>query len=85
MSAKEIELTGTIRYIDMGMGTWALVVPNTQQAQQARQYELLQPAPAQLMREGLEVTITGTIRDDVMTMAAIGPVLEVREFQVIDT
>jgi hypothetical protein len=79
MSAKDITLTGTIRYIDMGTGTWALVASNTEQA---RQYELLQPTPAQLLKEGLKVTITGTLRDDVITMAAIGPVLEVWEFQV---
>ncbi|WP_019499824.1 hypothetical protein [Pseudanabaena sp. PCC 6802] len=74
---QEIKLAGTIRYIDLGMGIWALV------ASSGEQYELLQPAPQDLLREGMTVTITGEIRDDVMTIAAIGPVLAVQQFQAI--
>jgi hypothetical protein len=79
MSTNEIKLIGTIRYIDMGMGTWALVTDR------GEQYELLQPAPGHLLREGLKASVTGTIRGDVMTIAAIGPVLTVQEFQIIDS
>jgi hypothetical protein len=72
-----IELIGTIGYIDMGMGAWALVTDS------GEQYELMQPAPSNLLKEGLKISVLGTIRDDVMTIAAIGPVLAIQEFQVI--
>ena len=77
MSNRSIKLTGTIRYIDLGMGTWALVTSS------GEQYELLQPVPQELLQEGMQVTVTGEIRDDVMTIAAIGPVLAVQQFQAI--
>jgi hypothetical protein len=79
MSTNEIKLIGTIRYIDMGMGTWALVTDS------GEQYELLQPAPSHLLQEGLKISVMGIIRGDVMTIAAIGPVLAVQEFKVIDS
>ena len=79
MSPNNVKLIGTIRYMDMGMGTWALVTD------QGEQYELLQPAPSNLLQEGLKISVTGTIRDDVMTITAIGPVLAVQEFQVINS
>jgi hypothetical protein len=79
MSNNEVKLIGTIRYFDMGMGTWALVTDS------GEQYELLQPAPSHLLQEGLRISVTGTIRDDVMTIAAIGPVLTVQVFQVADS
>jgi hypothetical protein len=79
MSSNDVKLIGTIRYIDMGMGTWALVTDS------GEQYELLQPAPSHLLREGLKISVTGTIRGDVMTIAAIGPVLSIQEFQVVDS
>jgi hypothetical protein len=59
------------------MGTWALVTSS------GEQYELLQPVPQELLQEGMQVTVTGEIRDDVMTIAAIGPVLAVQQFQAI--
>jgi hypothetical protein len=79
MSTNDVKLIGTIRYIDMGMGTWALVTDD------GEQYELLQPAPSNLLQKGLKISVTGTIRDDVMTIAAIGPVLAVHEFQVVES
>ena len=77
MSTNDVKLIGTIQYIDMGMGTWALVTDD------GEQYELLQPTPSNLLQEGLKISVAGTIRDDVMTIAAIGPVLAVQGFQVI--
>lgn len=79
MSPNNVKLIGTIRYIDMGMGTWALVTDD------GEQYELLQPAPSNLLQKGLKISVTGTIRDDVMTIAAIAPVLAVQEFQVVES
>jgi hypothetical protein len=78
MSTNDVKLIGTIRYIDVGMGTWALVTDS------GEQYELLQPVPSDLLHEGLKILVTGTIRGDVMTIAAIGPVLSIQEFQVVD-
>jgi cytochrome c-type biogenesis protein CcmE len=60
----------------MGAGTWALV------SDQGETYEIYQGAPKDLLREGLQVKVNGTIRDDVMTIAMIGPVLEVKSFEV---
>jgi hypothetical protein len=77
MSNQPIKLTGIIKYIDLGMGAWALVTSS------GEQYELLQPAPAELLKEGIQVVVTGEIRDDVMTIAAIGPVLDVKQFQAM--
>ncbi len=79
MSTNVIKLKGTIRYIDMGIGTWALVTDS------GEQYELMQPALSHLLQEGLKVSVTGTIRDDVMTIAAIGSVLAVQEFQMVSS
>jgi hypothetical protein len=77
MSNRSIKLTGTIRYIDLGMGAWALVTSS------GEQYELLQPAPQDLLQEGMQVSITGEIQNDVMTIAAISTVLDVKQFQAI--
>jgi hypothetical protein len=79
MNTNDIKLSGTVRYIDMGMGTWALVTDS------GEQYELMQPAPSNLLQEGLKISAFGTIRDDVMTIAAIGKVFAIRGFHVINS
>jgi len=71
-----IQIVGTIEYIDIGTGTWALVTDTDEQ------YEIWQPAPQSILQEGLKVSVTAKIRDDVMSMAAIGDVIEVEDFQV---
>lgn len=71
-----MKVEGTIERIEMGTGTWAL------NGKDGTTYEL-KDAPTELQKEGLKVRIEGTIRDDVMTLAAIGPVLEVTDFQVL--
>jgi hypothetical protein len=79
MSNNEVKLIGTIRYFDIGMGAWTLV------AESGEQYELLQPAPSNLLQEGLKISVIGTIEDDIMTIAAFGPVLSVQSFQTVDS
>ena len=70
-----IQVVGTIEYIDIGTGTWAIVTDTDEQ------YEIWQPAPEAILQEGLKVKVTAKVRDDVMTMAAIGDVLEIEDFQ----
>lgn len=68
-----VQITGKIDKKGFGMGTWALV------SDSGEVYEL-KNAPADLKKKGLAVTVTGTIRNDLMTVAMIGPVLEVESF-----
>lgn len=71
-----LNLTGEISYQDIGVGTWALVTSDQQT------YELHNPPP-QLRQAGLKVEVQGVIKDDVMTLAMIGPVLEVTSFEIV--
>ena len=71
-----ITVTGTIERIPMGPGTWAL------KSEEGMTYELYEP-PAPLLQAGLPVKVEGQVRDDIMTMAMIGPVLEVQSFEVL--
>jgi hypothetical protein len=68
-----ITVTGTIERKGFGFGTWALVSDN-------KTYELHNP-PSDLQKIGLKVTVQGHIRDDIMTLAMIGPVLEIESFE----
>lgn len=65
--------TGKIEKKGFGFGTWALVTEDGQT------YELKDP-PQELCKTQGKVTIEGQIRNDVMTLAMIGPVLEVKSF-----
>jgi hypothetical protein len=69
-----ITVTGTIEKKDIGMGAWALV------STEGKTYELLN-CPKELRQNGLQVEVSGVIDDQVMTAAAIGPVLAVSSFQ----
>jgi len=71
-----IKIAGTVEYIDIGTGTWAIVTDTDEQ------YEIWQPAPEAILQEGLKVTVTAKVRDDVMSFAAIGDVLEIEDFQL---
>ncbi len=71
-----IKIAGTVEYIDIGTGTWAIVTDTDEQ------YEIWKPAPEAILKEGLKVTVTGKIRDDVMSFAAIGDVIEIEDFQI---
>ncbi len=70
-----IKVTGTIIYQNLGVGTWALVTPEQET------YELKDP-PTPLRQSGLKATLEGIIRDDIMTVAMIGPVLEIKSFRI---
>ncbi len=70
-----ITVTGTVQSADFGPGAWSLVTDK------GEQYELHQPTPDKLLQAGQKVKVTGKIRDDVMTMAMIGPVLQVEKFE----
>jgi hypothetical protein len=72
-----LTIEGKIERSAMGMGTWALVTAD------GSTYEILKGAPKDLLQPGLQVKVKGQVREDVMTMAMIGPVLEVRGFEVI--
>ncbi|MEL6496308.1 MAG: hypothetical protein AAFQ41_14480 [Cyanobacteria bacterium J06623_7] len=71
-----MNVTGKIAKKGFGFGTWALV------ADDGTTYEL-KDAADELKQEGIKVKITGKIRDDVMTMAMIGAVLEVESYQLL--
>jgi hypothetical protein len=69
-----IQVKGTIDRKGFGTGTWALVTES------GDTYEL-HKAPNDLQKKGLKVEVKGEIRDDIMTLAMIGPVLEVKSFK----
>lgn len=71
-----IKVTGVIERKGLGPGTWALVTDD------GETYEL-KDAPAELKKSELKVTVEGQVRDDVMSFAMIGSVLEVKSFKVI--
>jgi hypothetical protein len=72
-----IQLEGKIERKGFGPGTWALVTTD------GETYEL-RKAPTDLQKDGLNVKVSGQIRDDVMTFAMVGPVLEVEQFEIRD-
>ena len=72
-----INVTGVIERKGLGPGTWALV------SDSGETYEL-KDAPAELKKADLKVKVEGQVRDDVMTFAMIGPILEVKSFKVLD-
>ena len=69
-------VTGTIEKKGFGFGVWALVTED------GNTYELKDP-PAELEQSDLKVKIKGQIREDVMTMAMIGPVLEIKSWEIL--
>ncbi|MDJ1171393.1 hypothetical protein PMG71_18335 [Roseofilum sp. BLCC_M154] len=71
-----MKVTGTIERQEIGVGTWALL------SETGEVFELMD-APPEILQPGLKCSVEGTIRDDVMTMAAIGPVLEVNAFELL--
>ncbi len=71
-----ITVTGTIQHRDIGTGAWALVTD------EGVTYEILRGADKNLLKAGQKAKVTGTVREDVMTVAMIGQVLEVKSFEV---
>ncbi len=72
-----INVTGTIERKDIGTGAWALV------ADDGTTYEIHRAASKDLLKSGQKVSVVGQVKEDVMTFAMIGPVLEVQSFDVI--
>lgn len=68
-------ISGTIQQKGFGFGTWAL------ETDQGECYELYEP-PSELQEIGLKVKVEGEIREDIMTIAMIGPVLAVNQFEI---
>ena len=73
-SKMKLTLTGQIEWQELGMGVWVLV------ADEGTTYELKDP-PSDLCQPQAKVRIVGQIRDDVMTLAMVGSVLEVLSFE----
>ncbi|MCV3213744.1 hypothetical protein OGM63_09505 [Plectonema radiosum NIES-515] len=71
-----ITVTGTIQHRDIGTGAWALVTDD------GVTYEILRGADKNLLQAGQKAKVTGKVREDVMTVAMIGQVLEVKSFEV---
>ncbi|MBD6615829.1 hypothetical protein FNW02_08295 [Komarekiella sp. 'clone 1'] len=74
-----ITVTGTIERRDIGTGTWALLTD------EGVTYEILKGADKNLLKAGQKAKVKGQVREDVMTIAMIGPVLEVKSFEVISS
>ncbi|MBP5974700.1 hypothetical protein HW132_18660 [Brasilonema sp. CT11] len=74
-----ITVTGTVERRDIGTGAWALVTDK------GETYEILRGVDKNLLKQGQQAKVTGQVREDVMTAAMIGPVLEVKSFEVINS
>ncbi|MFB2875407.1 hypothetical protein [Floridanema aerugineum] len=74
-----ITLKGVIERKTIGTGAWALV------ADDGKTYEIYQASPKEMLKNGLKVEVKGDVRDDVMSFAMIGPILEVKSFEAIDS
>ncbi|MEH1889429.1 MAG: hypothetical protein V7K40_15340 [Nostoc sp.] len=74
-----ITLTGTIQRRDIGTGAWALVT------EEGVTYEILKGADKDLLKAGQKAKVKGQVREDIMTTAMIGSVLEVKSFEVISS
>ncbi len=71
-----ITVTGKVEKKEIGIGTWALTTDN------GTTYELRNPPPA-LCQPEQRAEVTGTIRNDVMSLAMIGEILEVETFTLV--
>lgn len=74
-----ITVTGTVERRDIGTGAWALVSDN------GVTYEISKGSDKSLLKQGQKVKVTGQVREDIMTIAMIGPVLEVKSFEVLSS
>ncbi|MGL6342803.1 MAG: hypothetical protein ACRC80_27145 [Waterburya sp.] len=70
-----MKVKGKIEKKGFGFGVWALITNDE------TTYELKDP-PSELKQEDITVEIEGKIREDVMTMAMIGPVLEIESYKI---
>ncbi|BAQ62195.1 hypothetical protein GM3708_2601 [Geminocystis sp. NIES-3708] len=65
-----IKVTGIIKYQDIGVGVWILI------SESGETYELYKPSEA-IRKKDLKVTVEGKIRDDIMSIAMVGKILEI--------
>ncbi|WP_040896660.1 hypothetical protein [Xenococcus sp. PCC 7305] len=72
----DITITGKIEKKGFGFGVWALVTP------EGTTYELKE-IPEILRQDIDRVKIKGKIREDILTISMIGPVLEIESFKII--
>lgn len=72
-----IEVIGKVSRSNLGIGAWVL------RSNEGKTYEL-KDAPADLCAVQGQVKVIGQIRDDVMTLAMVGPVLQVISFEIGD-
>ncbi|MBD2501160.1 hypothetical protein [Anabaena azotica] len=72
-----ITVTGTIERRNLGMGAWALV------SDDGVTYEILKGVDKELLKAGQKAKVKGQVREDIMTIAMIGPVLEVKSYEVL--
>ncbi|MBD2441760.1 hypothetical protein H6G25_00700 [Dolichospermum sp. FACHB-1091] len=72
-----ITITGTIERRNIGLGVWAFVTED------GVTYQIPKSADKNLLKSGQKVKVTGQVREDLMTTAMIGSVLEVHSFEVI--
>jgi hypothetical protein len=72
-----ITITGTIEHRNIGLGAWAFVTD------EGVTYEIPKSSDKNLLKSGQKAKITGKVREDLMTTAMIGSVLEVHSFEVI--
>ncbi|MGM3304681.1 hypothetical protein ACSQ6I_01600 [Anabaena sp. WFMT] len=73
-----ITVTGKIERRNIGLGAWAFVTD------EGITYEIPKSTDKNLLKSGQTAKITGNVREDVMTTAMIGSVLEVNSFEVLD-
>ncbi|NEQ26305.1 MAG: hypothetical protein F6K28_46170 [Microcoleus sp. SIO2G3] len=71
-----ITVSGTMKKSNLGAGTLAL------NADDGQTYEVMHDAPKELLKDGQKVKVKGQIRNDVMSVAMIGPILEVESFEM---
>ncbi|MBS9394560.1 MAG: hypothetical protein HEQ29_15940 [Dolichospermum sp. LBC05a] len=72
-----ITATGTIERRNIGLGAWAFVTED------GVTYEISKTADKNLLKSGQKAKITGKVREDLMTAAMIGSILEVHSFEVM--
>lgn len=72
-----VTITGTIERRNIGLGAWAFVTED------GVTYQIPKSADKNLLKSGQKAKVTGQVRNDLMTTAMIGPVLEVDDFELM--
>ncbi|MFM7407026.1 MAG: hypothetical protein ACKO3K_10280 [Cuspidothrix sp.] len=72
-----ITVIGTIERRNIGLGAWAFVTD------EGVTYEIPKSSDKNLLKSGQKAKIIGKVREDLMTTAMIGSILEVHSFEVM--